>query len=378
MEREIPLYTLEGVRDAAVTTHYFSTEDMLGLSMLRFSRGEAGEAILIIHGLTTSTDMFIQPEHENLVSYLLDHGFSDVWCLDFRMSNRHSYNLFKHRYTMDDVALFDYPAALEVMRQHVGERPIHVICHCLGAASFTMSLFGKAVTGISSVIANSVALTPRVPKWSKFKLSLAPNMVENVLGFPYLNPQWGEEPGLSRGKLFSKVVSLFHQECDVAACHMLSLMWGSGWPALYSHENMDPVTHRRGGDLYGSTSMNYYRHVVKMVRTGHAVKYEPANPKFDRLPDDYFRYVEEIQTPVLFMTGENNKVFADSNVVCHQRMERIVPGRHELHVFPDYGHQDPFMGKDVARDIFPRLVEFIEKHRYEVPGGTRQPVHVAP
>ena len=377
MEREIPLYTLEGVKDAVVTTHHFTTEDKLGLSMLRFNRGEAGEAILVIHGLTTSTDMFIQPEHENLVSYLLDQGFGDVWCLDFRMSNRFSYNLFKHRYTMDDVALFDYPAALDVMRAHIGDRPIHVICHCLGAASFTMSLFGKAVSGISSVIANSVALTPRVPRWSMLKLTVAPNVVENVLGFPYLNPGWGDEPGLSRGKLFSKAVSLFHQECDVPACHMLSLMWGTGWPALYSHENMNPITHRRGGDLYGATSMNYYRHVVKMVRAGHAVKYDTGDHRLDRLPDDYFRHVAEVETPVLFMTGENNKVFADSNIVCHQRMEQIVPGRHELHVFPSYGHQDPFMGQHVARDIFPRLVEFIEKHRYEVPAGARGAVPAA-
>jgi len=367
MDREIALYTLEGVKDAVVTMYPFTTEDKLGLSMQRFSRGEAGEAILIIHGLTTSTDMFIQPEHENLVSYLLDQGFNDVWCLDYRMSNRHPYNLFKHRYTMDDVALFDYPPALAEMRRHIGDLPIHVISHCLGAASFTMALFGRAVTGVSSVIANSVALTPRVPKWSRLKLTLAPDLVENVLGFPYLNPLWGDEPGWSRGKLFSKAVSLFHQECDVPACHMLSLMWGTGWPALYSHENMNPVTHRRGGDLYGATSMNYYRHVVKMLKAGNAVKYDPANRAHDPLPDDYFRYVKEIDTPVLFMTGENNKVFADSNIVCHQRMERIVPGRHELHVFPNYGHQDPFMGQHVARDIFPRLVEFIGKHRYDVP-----------
>ncbi len=77
MEREIALYTLEGVKDAAVTTHYFETEDKLGLSLLRFARGEpndATEAVLIIHGLTTSTDMYIMPEHYNLVSYLLDNG----------------------------------------------------------------------------------------------------------------------------------------------------------------------------------------------------------------------------------------------------------------------------------------------------------------
>jgi len=369
MEREIPLFTLEGVKDATVTPHDIFTEDKLGLSMLRFQRGngsDSGASVLIIHGLTTSTDMFVMPEHYNLVSYLLDHGYTDVWCLDFRMSNRHSYNLFKHRYTMDDVALYDYPPALAKMREHIGDQPIHVICHCLGANSFVMSLFAKVIDGVSSVIANSVALTPRVPAWSKVKLSIAPDAVEYVLGFPYLNPMWSEDPGLTRGKMFSRVVSAFHPECDVPACHMLSLMWGSGWPALYSHENLADVTHRRGGDLYGATSMNYYRHVHKMVKAGRAVKYS-NDAAYDRLPTDYFQYAADIETPVLFMTGADNKVFSNSNVVCYERLERLVPGRHELHVFPGYGHQDPFMGDRVDRDVFPRLVEFIEKHRHDEP-----------
>lgn len=361
--REIPLYTLAGVPDARVTPYFFSTEDKIGLSMLRFQRGEAGESILIIHGLTTSTDMFIMPEHENLVTYLLDNGYNDVWCLDFRMSNRHSYNLFKTRYNMDDIALFDFPPAVQVMRGEIGDRPIHVICHCLGAVSFLMSLFGKAVDGISSVIANSVGLTPRVPGWSKVKLQLAPFTVENVIGLPYLNPLWSEDPGASRGKLFSKIVSAFHRECDVPACHMLSLMWGTGWPALYSHDKLAEITHRRGGDLYGATSMHYYRHVRKMVKAGRAVKMEQGNPVYDRLPDDYFSYVEDIETPVLFVTGDKNNVFRDSNIVCYRELEKIVPGRHQLRILPGYGHQDPFMGANVAREVFPHFLEFLQTQR---------------
>ncbi len=366
MEREIPLYTLEGVKDAEVTTHYISTGDQLGISALRFQRGEATEAVLLVHGLTTSSDMFIMPEHHNLVSYLLDHGFGDVWCLDYRMSNRHPYNLFKHRYTMDDVALFDFPPTLDLMRQHIGSKPIHVISHCLGANSFAIGLFGKVIQGVSSVILNSVALTPRVPGWTKVKLAIAPDMIEYVLGFPYMNPAWSEDPGLTRGRIVSKLVDLVHRECDVPACHMLSLMWGTGWPALYSHDNMADVTHRRGGDLYGATSLHYHRHVRKQVRAGRAVKYS-HDPKYAALPDDSFTYAREIETPVLFMTGADNRVFTDSNIVCHKRLESIVPGRHELHVFPGYGHQDPFMGDRVDRDIFPRLLEFIEKHRWDDP-----------
>jgi len=364
-EREIPLYTTEGVKDAAISTHPYSTSDKLGLSLLRFLREPSDDVVVIIHGLTTSSDMYIMPEHTNLVSYLLDHGWTDVWTLDFRMSNRFPYNLRRHSFTMDDVALYDFPPALATVREQIGpNRRIHVICHCLGSVSFMMSLFGKTVTGVRSVISNSVSLTPRVPFWSRCKLGFGPLMAEYVLGMEYINPYWRREPGLTIGKAFGTMVSLFHRECNVPECHMLSFMWGSGFPALYSHENLLDVTHRRGGDLYGGTSMNYYRHVRKMVSHHNtAVKYRPGDPRFQTLPDDYLSYAKEIETPVLFMTGERNNVFRDSNILCHRRLEKIVPGRHELAVFPNYGHQDVFMGKNVHVDVFPRLLQFLDKHR---------------
>jgi lysosomal acid lipase/cholesteryl ester hydrolase len=360
MGREIPQFTLEGVRDADVTTHYFNTAEGLGLSMLRFTRGGEGDAVMVIHGLTTSTDMFVMPEHDNLVSCLLEAGY-DVWCLDCRMSNRHSYNLGYHRYNLDDVALFDYPPAIELVRSHIGDRPLHVVAHCLGSASLTMSLFGGAIDGITSVVANSVALTPRVPAWSRVKITMAPRLIE-LAGFQYVNPRWSEDPWLTPGKVTSKVVSFFHRECDVPACHMLSLMWGTGWPALYSHENLDERTHRRSGDLYGPTTMHYFRHVRKMIRAGNtAVKYEPGDPRYASLPDDYFGQAREIETPVLFTTGANNNVFRDSNIECHSRLRKLGCTQHELKVFPGYGHQDVFMGKDVARDVFPTLLDFMRR-----------------
>ena len=367
-DREIALYTLEGVQDARVSTHYLTTEDKLGLSMLRFTRGEpTGDAVLVIHGLTTSTDMFVMPEHENLVSYLLGHGFNDVWCLDFRMSNRHSYNLMHHRYTMDDVALYDFPPAIAEIHSHVPDARIHVICHCLGSVSFTMSLFGGVVDGITSVISNSVSLTPRLPRWSQTKLTVAPFVIERVVGFPYVSPRWADEPFLSRGKLTSRLVSMGHRECDVPACHMLSFMWGSGKPALYHHKNLADVTHRRGGDLYGATSVHYYRHVAKMVKAGRAVKYDPGNPRHATLPDDYLSRAREVKTPVMFVTGERNDVFRNSNVVAYEQLRRLGCSQHELNVIEGYGHQDVFMGREVARDVFPSFLDFLERKRAESP-----------
>jgi len=68
-----------------------------------------------------------------------------------------------------------------------------------------------------------------------------------------------------------------------------------------------------------------------------------------------------VTTPVLFMTGEHNHVFADSNIVCYQRLQEMGCTQHELKVFPGYGHQDPFMGKNVAQDIFPDLIDYMQR-----------------
>ena len=99
---------------------------------------------------------------------------------------------------------------------------------------------------------------------------------------------------------------------------MLSFMWGSGHPAMYEHANLLPETHERMGDLCGAGGTYYYRHVSKMVQAGHAVKCDPADPRHRDLPEDYLAGAAQLTTPMLLLTGDNNRVFADSNVACHQ------------------------------------------------------------
>ncbi|QDQ29353.1 alpha/beta hydrolase [Chitinimonas arctica] len=365
--RPYPRGTLQGVTGASVSHHPFSTGDGLGLALTRFQRGGSDDVVLIIHGLTTSSDMFIMPEHTNLVQYLLDAGYPDVFTLDHRGSNRFPYNLLRDAANLDDLALYDHPAAIATLRKLIGPgKRIHVIAHCVGALTFGMSLFAGQVGGIRSAILNSIALTARVPAYSRFKLGVGPFLCDWVLGVEYLNPRWRHQPAWSAGKLLAMGVDLFHHECDSSACHMLSFMWGAGKPALFKHENMAPETHARLGDLFGGINVNYYRHVLKMVKANHdAVKFTAGHPRYAALPDNYFAQAANMTTPLLLTTGQENGVFADSNIICHQRLERIVPGRHQLHVFPSYGHQDIFMGKQVAADIFPRLLQFLQSHSHD-------------
>jgi pimeloyl-ACP methyl ester carboxylesterase len=366
MELGMPArFTNEGVPDAQVTVHPFSTDDGLGLTLTRFHRATCDDVVLLLHGLPASTDMFTMPEHRNVTTFLLDNGYTDVWSLDFRMSNRFPYDTETHRYTLDDIALYDHPAALRELRRHIGDRRVHIVAQCLGCVSFSMSLAAGLVGDIASVTSNSVSLVTRVPNWSRLKLRYGPGIAEYLLGYSFIDTRFGKAAPFTRGWYLSKAVSAVHHECDVPACHLISFMWGTGHPALWEHKNLTPVTHKRIADLFSANGVHYYRHINKMVKAGHAVRYDPADPAYAALPADYLADPASITTPYLFITGANNHVFTDSNIVCHEVMSKANPGLHDLAVIPGYGHVDPFIGKDAHRDVFPHILSHLRKHSLE-------------
>jgi cholesterol oxidase len=367
MAHHIRRFSLDGVTDAEVSAHPFVTEDELRLELTRFKRADSDDVVLLLHGLTASSDLFIMPEIRNMVSFLLDNGFGDVWALDFRMSNHFPYNTGTRRYTLDDIAHYDHPAALRELRRHVGDRRVHVVAHCLGAMTFSMSLFGGMVDDIASLVCNSVSLTPRVPTWSRMKMNVGPALVDYVLGLPYIDPRFKEAPAFSNRRAMARLISLFHPECDVSACHMQSFMWASGRPGFFMHENLAPETHvhDRLADLNDASDVHYYRHIRKMVRAGKVTKYDARDPRHAELPDDFLARIGEISTPVLLMTGDHNRIFTDSNAVCHELLSRAAPGRHEFAMLPGYGHIDPIMGRNAHVDVFPKVLAHLSKHSAE-------------
>jgi triacylglycerol lipase/cholesterol oxidase len=359
-DHPIAVNTQEGVVGAQIGTYPVFTDDGLALTLTRFFRQATNQPVVLIHGLTSSSDMFMMPEHYNLVQYLLDQGAGDVWCLDWRGSRRFYYNLQLHRDTIDQVAMQDMPAALAAIKKIAGPAVrCHVICHCVGSIAFMASLATGQVSEIGSVVSNSVSLRPCVPVWSKVKLQLAPALVDYFLQLPYVSPQMGVLPAWSKGGLLAKLVSWFHRECDDKPCHMVSFMWGAGHPAAYLHKNLTPLTHERLADLFGGTSMHYYRHIRRMVKAGYAVPY-----KSESVPGvtNYFEaFLSRPQPPVLFVAGRENRIFPGSNRWTYESLKEKQPDA-DVHYleFDDYGHQDIFMGRRGDQDVFPRLWKFLK------------------
>jgi lysosomal acid lipase/cholesteryl ester hydrolase len=362
IDRIYSIPTSDGIRQTVL--HRLTTEDGVGVSVSHLARARASDSVLLIHGLTTSSDMYVMPEHYNLAAYLYDQGY-DVWAADFRMSN-HYVNNQRRRFTFDDVALYDWPLIVKHVRGHMPGKRLHVIAHCLGSATFHLALYGKTVAAdlVDSVIANSISLNPRVRWWSAVKLLLAPFLVEKVLRLPYVDPRWSEFDNIERpwlGRLLARLAGLAHLECNQHACNVLSFMWGTGFPALFEHCNMHVATHDRLAELFGPVGMEYFRNVRKGVLSNQTLVKYARGDKYSRLPERYFDGVAEVAVPTLLVSGDKNHIFPGANKLTYERARQAGSRSFEYREFAGYGHQDVFMGKHCARDTFPVFCQFLSQ-----------------
>ncbi|MGZ9111131.1 MAG: hypothetical protein ACXW3X_08645, partial [Rhodoplanes sp.] len=94
---------------------------------------------------------------QNIVEFLVGQGF-DIWLLDWRTSPL--LKAHKRPYTLDDVARYDWPAAIEQVRSRTGRQQVSVLAHCLSSPTFMLSLVRGYVPreSIRSFVASQVAL----------------------------------------------------------------------------------------------------------------------------------------------------------------------------------------------------------------------------
>ncbi len=364
-EHIFPVHTSRGVSNAEVTHYHVDTEDGLTIQVDRFKSKDCKDVVVLLHGLSTATDMFIMPEHYNLVQYLNNSNYTDIFSIDWRGSGRHKYNYIPNKYTYDHIVQYDLPAAFAKIRSVVPEDTnIHVIAHCIGSIAMSAALSAQKVTGIKSFISNSVSFTPQVPAIAKLKIKIAPFFLDNIFRYPYLSPQIPYMPGHSFAKWLSIFQSLIRRECKEPACHMTSFMWGWGFPAAYEHKNLHPLTHKRIKDLFGATTTYYYRHISKMIKNKESIPFQRKND-FKDLPKSYLQNLKDVTLPpTLFISGNKNKIFPESNKLTFEQISKISPQQEiSFKEIDGYGHQDIFIGEKASEDVFPTFIEFLNRNR---------------
>ncbi|MEV0743834.1 alpha/beta fold hydrolase [Streptomyces sp. NBC_01220] len=330
----------------------------LGLTRVGTGRGDR-PAVLLLHGHTASSDMFLQPETRNLVDVLLDEGY-EPWLLDWRGSCRLPYNETGRRYTYDDVALYDIPAAVAYIRQQIGDRPLFAVAHCIGALSLSMSMTAGLVPGLAGVVAQGVFLTPKLAARTSLKMTMAGELFRSR--FDHIPVDFRKVGFWSR---YTPLFALASKgaSCPDPTCQILS---NSAWcvgASLFVHENLSDATHERLAQLLGPAPLWILPHLRRVALARSVVRWNQGDDRYRALPENALDQAGRIDCPVLLVSGSENGMWLDSQKLCHEVLTARQPQldvRYEE--IPGYGHFDTFVGRGAALDVFGHILDFLDAH----------------
>ncbi len=331
------------------TTVPFTTEDGLELNLRHVTgdRPATRGPVLLVHGAGVRADIFRPPTDVTLVDALVDAGY-DVWLENWRAS----IDVEPTAWNLDKAAVFDHPAAVRTVLAETGASQLKAVVHCQGSTSFVMSAVAGLLPQVTTIVSNAVSLHPVIPRFSRFKIRyLSPPLARLT---PYLNPGWGLDAPTPIARFLVALVRLTHRECDRNVCRMVSFTYGTGFPALWSHDNLDDATHRWVDHEFGKVPFTFFSQMARSVRRGHLVSVDGL----PQLPDSLVASPPRTDARFVLLAGRDNRCFLpQSQVESFAFLDAHRPGHHALHLLDRYGHLDVFMGQHAARDVFPLIIE---------------------
>ena len=306
--------------------------------------------IVLVHGAGVRANIFRAPVRRTIVDALVEDGY-DVWLENWRAS----IDLAPNLWTLDQAALYDHPAAVKTILRETRRSELKAIIHCQGSTSFAMSAVAGLVPEVTTIVSNAVSLHPVVARWARVKLTAAVPFVHAFT--PYLNPGWGLSAPTLVAKTLTTAVRITHRECDNTVCRLVSFTYGSGCPALWSHENLNDETHDWLEHEFAEVPLRFFRQMARCVKRGHLVAYEDL----PGLPRDFAEAPPKTDARWVFLAGEDNRCFLPaSQERSFDYFNGIRKDHHSLHVLAGYGHLDVFMGVRASEDVFPIILEELD------------------
>ena len=257
---DLPARTKRPLRVGDATEYKVITEDGVEILLTRYQAGTKGPVILS-HGLGVSSKIFsLDTIDTNVLEYLYAEDY-DVWLLDYRASIELPAS--KAQFTGDDIAKYDYPAAVARVLEETGAESVQMVVHCFGSTTFFMSMMA-GLQGVRSAVVSQVATHMKTGVLTRIKSGLyVPSLLEEL-----------------------------------------------------------------GAD-------------------GDEV---------------YLPHVDKLAIPMTFIHGAENAAFLpESTKITYDLLTETNGDLYTRHVIPLYGHIDCIYGKNAARDVYPYILEHLEK-----------------
>uniref|UniRef100_UPI003F9BDA11 alpha/beta fold hydrolase n=2 Tax=Pseudomonas TaxID=286 RepID=UPI003F9BDA11 len=338
--------------DAPVpTVHFFETEDQVQLRLTRYQAGSKGP-VMLVHGLGVGSNIFSTDTIQtNLLEYLCKHGY-DVWLLDFRVSILLPAS--KHEWNGDQIAQYDYKAAIAQIRQATGARDVQCVVHCYGATTFFMSMLA-GLQDVRSVVCSQIAADTVVATATGIKAGLHLPGALDAVGIKSLTA-YADSKESWFNKLYDKALNVYARieaqgYCTNPVCHRITFMYAS----LYRHDTLNETLHDNLHELFGQSNIQTFEHLALICRKGHLVDFKGN--------DVYMPHFSRLQLPICFISGADNQCYLPQST--EKTYDRLVelhgPELFSRHVVPGYGHIDCMFGKNAVVDVYPLILEHLEK-----------------
>jgi hypothetical protein len=308
--------------------------------------------VLLVPGSGVRANIFRAPVEVTVVDALLDDGF-DVWLENWRAS----IDFPPNQWTLDEAAAFDHPAAVGTVLEHTGHDRLKALVHCQGSTSFMMAATAGLLPEVTTIVSNAVSLHPVVPRLARWKLDWFHRPIRALTR--YLDPHWGVEAPDAVAVAITAWVRAVHRECTNTVCRIASFTYGVGHPTLWSHALLNDATHEWVKGEFGPVPLTFFYQMTQCVDAGHLV----AANRFPQLPAAFGVDAPRTDAAITLLAGQQNRCFLpESQERTFDYFTAKGTGQYDLHVLPEYGHLDMFMGKDAARDVFPTILDALRKN----------------
>jgi cholesterol oxidase len=346
------------------------------------------KSILLINGFAQNTRAFVAPElgDRALASTLYAQGW-DVWLLEYRVSPllRASARFS----SMDDIAAFDIPAAVEYVRRQVeqdcrlecGTSQIFALGHCVGAASLAMSVLGgqlarweqdRPVPHLAGVLFSQFHPFVIGSETAQQRLQVG-SLLRNVLQLDLLQFTAGAVQAdllhAMLDRLLSSAAAGSHVPCpheqdlrvhqpDTTTCRRMSGILSP----LFSHDALHPKTHGRLDWYFGRTNLGVFLHGARCVEQERLVSENGQNVyATDKKIGRY------LTMPVMLLHGADNALFhRESMLRTAAQLQRSMGGAPSKPGPPlirslgvaGFAHFDCTVGRAAPERIFDPLAQF--------------------
>ncbi len=330
--------------------------DGVEMRLTRYRGGKKGP-VMCVHGLGVNSVIFSTDLIErNLLEELVAHQY-DVWLLDFRSSIDLPYAT--QRYTADDIATKDFPAAVAFIRQTTGAPSIQCMVHCFGATTFFMAMLA-GLQGVRSAAVSQIATHMKVPFSTDIKAMFHAADFMDKLGVKTMTAYVDTHEGFI-GKLADQMLKFYPVHDgprDVSpVSRRISFLYGQ----LYEINQLNEQTYDNLHELFGVAGIASLEHLAMMIRHGHIVDF--AGKDIYLQEDQGMPTLKRLAIPIAIAHGALNKCWlpVSTEMTVDILSQANGPGLYERKLIPGYGHIDCIFGKNAYRDVYPFFIQHLDK-----------------